>query len=138
MTIKITRRHAALSLSALGLPTVTLGQNAQPSSGELLTVELTGMALPVVQGELLINYLFCVIKIQMADGASTFYLREHSHVLRDAIVKFASKMPIPAGANRNSFDRVAVTRVVLRAVQTIRPTARVVLVTVLDPAFMRN
>jgi hypothetical protein len=122
----------------LALPTAVLAQEGEPKTGDPLTVELSGIALPVVRNNVLVNYVFGVINIQMGDGASTFFLRENSYLLRDAIVRIVSRAPIPAGPTAKSFDRVAVTRVVLQAIQTIRPNARVARVTVLDAAFMRN
>lgn len=138
MVQPITRRNLALSLAALAVPGVGFAQVPGLNSSDPLTVELVGIALPVVRGNVLVNYLFGVIKIQVSDAASTFFLREQSYLLRDAIIRTASRMPIPAGATPGSFDRVAVTRVVIAAIQAIRPNTRVVRVTVLDAAFMRN
>jgi hypothetical protein len=127
-------------LTTLALSVVPIAAVAQPTSGtgDPLTVELTGIALPMVRGTALVNYVFGVIQIQLGDGASTFYFRENSFLLRDAIVRIASRNPIPEGPTRGTFDRVAVTRVVLQAIQAVRPNTRVVRVTVQDAALMRN
>jgi hypothetical protein len=138
MRLNFTRRSAILTLGTVCLPAATMAQVPLPKSSDPLTVELSGVALPVVRGGVLVNYLFGVIKIQLIDASSTFFLRENSYLLRDAIIRIASRSPIPAGPNANSFDRVAVTRVVLQAIQATRPAARVVRVTVEDAAFMRN
>lgn len=138
MTYATTRRTAALALFAFAAPKRAIAQAAEANSGDPLTVEVSAVVLPVVRGTALVNYLFGVIQIQMADAASTFFLREQSYLLRDAIIRIASRAPIPAGSTPKSFDRVAVTRVVLQAIQSVRPSARVVRVTVLGAAFMRN
>jgi hypothetical protein len=132
------RRTIFLALGTLALPVAASAQDKGAKTGDPLTVELSGVALPVVRNGALVNYLFGVINIQMGDAGSTFFLRENSYLLRDAIVRIASRAPIPVGPTPGSFDRVAVTRVVLQAIQAVRPNARVVRVTVLEAAFMRN
>jgi hypothetical protein len=138
MSHHLTRRSALIVFSAISIPFAASAQTSGPQTGDPLTVELSGIALPVVRNGTLVNYLFGVINIQLGDAGSTFFLRENSYLLRDSIVRIASRVPIPAGATQGSFDRVAVTRVVLQAIQAVRPSARVVRVTVLDAAFMRN
>jgi hypothetical protein len=133
-----TRRAFVLTIATLTAPSFVLAQGTTPETGDPLTVELSGIALPVVSNNVFVNYLFGTIKIQMGDAGSTFFLRENSFLLRDAIIKIASRAPIPMGPTRGSFDRVAVTRIVLQAIQAVRPSARVVRVTVESAAFMRN
>jgi hypothetical protein len=138
MIAKDTRRTTIIVLAALFVPTLADAQVPALKSSNPLSVELSGVALPVTRNGVLVNYLFGVINIQMGDSASTFFLRENSYLLRDAIVRIASRSPIPTGPTPGSFDRVAVTGVVVRAVQAVRPNARVVRVTVEDAALMRN
>jgi hypothetical protein len=132
----ISRRAAVATLAAIALPIKAGAQDKD--AGDPLTVELTGIAMPVTSGGVLINYLFCVIQIQVGEASSAFFFREQSYLLRDAIVRLASRSPIPAGTTPRSFDRVAVTRIVMQAVSTIRPATRLTRVTVIEPAFMRN
>lgn len=138
MTLKHNRRTTLTAFSLLLVPSVTAAQVPVLKSSNPLSVELGGVALPVTRNGVLVNYVFGVINIQMGDGASTFFLRENSYLLRDAIVRIVSRSPIPVGSTPRSFDRAAVTAVVVRAVQAIRPNARVVRVTVEDAALMRN
>jgi hypothetical protein len=140
MTYSFNRRNALIALSAclIGFPAVSSAQEEGKETGDPLTVELPSMALPIVKDGQLTNYLFCVIQIQVSDASSAFFFREQSYLLRDAIIRIASRMPVPAGATPRSFDRVAVTRIVMQAVSGVRPSTRLVRVTALDPAFMRN
>lgn len=138
MTLKHNRRTTLTAFALLLVPSVIGAQVPVLKSSNPLSVELGGVALPVTCNGVLVNYVFGVINIQMGDGASTFFLRENSYLLRDAIIRIVSRSPIPVGPTPRSFDRVAVTAVVVRAVQAIRPNARVVRVTVEDAALMRN
>ncbi len=132
------RRTVLLSFCAIALPHHAHSQEGVKDSGDPLSVEITSVALPVTSNGVLTNYLFCVIQLRVADASSAFFFREQSYLLRDAIVRIASRMPVPAGTEPKSFDRVAVTRIVMQAVSAIRPSARLTRVTVLEPAFMRN
>jgi hypothetical protein len=143
MTHSLSRRATILGLAGLGLAGFSVPIRASGAEGEAtnvdpLTFELTGVALPVVNNRALVSYLFCAVLIQVRDTASTFYFRENQFLLRDAIVRIGSRSPIPVGPTPGSFDRVAITRVVLRAVAAVRPSAQVVRVTVTDADFMRN
>jgi hypothetical protein len=138
MTIAPNRRTAILAALRLALPVGALAQETAPQNSDPLTTELTNIVLPVVRSGAPVTFLFCAIIIQVRDAASTFYFRENHFLLRDAITRIASRSPIPAGITPGSFDRVAVTRVVLRAIAAIRPAAQVVRVTVTNADFMRN
>jgi hypothetical protein len=138
MAHEILRRSLLMTLAAFSLPARALAQEVGEETGDPLTVELSGLALPVTTNGIMTNYLFGTIQIQVSDASSAFFFRERSYLLRDAIIRIASRAPIPAGPTPRSFDRVAVTRIVMQAVSAIRPTTRLTRVTVLDPAFMRN
>jgi hypothetical protein len=138
MAHRFARRNLLLTLAALCLPARSFAQEVGEETGDPLTVELAGLALPVATNGVMTNYLFGTIQIQVSDASSAFFFRERSYLLRDAIIKIASRAPIPAGPTPRSFDRVAVTRIVMQAVSAIRPITRLTRVTVLDPAFMRN
>jgi hypothetical protein len=138
MTFDLNRRTALLAFTYAALPAAALAQESDPKSPDPLTTVLTGVVLPVVRPSAPATFLFCALIIQVRDSASSFYFRENHFLLRDAIVRIASRSPIPAGAEPRSFDRVAITRVVLRAIQAVRPSAQVVRITVTDADFMRN
>jgi hypothetical protein len=138
MTESLSRRATILGLAGLSVPIAANGAEGEATNVDPLTFELTGVALPVVNNRALVSYLFCAVLIQVRDTASTFYFRENQFLLRDAIVRIGSRSPIPVGPTPRSFDRVAITRVVLRAVAAVRPSAQIVRVTVTDADFMRN
>lgn len=138
MRIRTTRRLALGGLASLLISSVSHAQDGKGKAGTPLTVDLPTVAMPLTRNGVLVNYLFGTIQIQVGDAASTFFLRENSFLLRDAIVRVASRTPVPEGLSPRSFDRVAVTRIVMQALHTIRPSTRLVRVTVLNPVFMRN
>jgi hypothetical protein len=138
MTKHLSRRSALIVVSSALLPALANAQVNTPRNSDPLTAEITGVVLPVARDGVLVSFLFCAIVIQVRDAASTLFFRENHFLLRDAIVRIASRSPIPAGPTPESFDRVAITRVVLRAIQAIRPNAQVVRITAADAAFMRN
>jgi hypothetical protein len=138
MTDSFSRRATILGLAGFSVPFGANGEEADKTNVDPLTFELTGVTLPVVNNTALVSYLFCAVVIQVRDTATTFYFRENQYLLRDAIVRIGSRSPIPLGPTPRSFDRVAVTRVVLRAVAAIRPSAQVARVTVTNADFMRN
>jgi hypothetical protein len=132
------RRLALGLLASATMPSQALAQEGDAKNADPLTTELTGVVLPVARNGALVSFLFCAIIIQVRDAPSTLYFRENHFLLRDAIVRIASRSPIPAGPTPGSFDRVAVTSVVLRAIAALRPSAQVVRVTTANAAFMRN
>lgn len=138
MTAQFTRRAAVLAVAGLCVAVSADAQTIAPKNSDPLTTELPGIVLPVARNGALVSFLFCAIIIQVRDAQSTVFFREHHFLLRDAITRIASRAPIPAGAEYGSFDRVAITRVVLRAIAAIRPSAQVVRITAADAAFMRN
>jgi hypothetical protein len=142
MTQFLSRRTALIFASAFAvpsaLPILALAKEDGSKAVDPLSSELTNVVLPVVRAGAPVTFLFCAIKIQVSDSGSTFFFRENHFLLRDAITRIASRSPIPAGPTPNSFDRVAITRVVLRAIQAVRPSAQVVRITVTSSDFMRN
>jgi len=138
MMMDPTRRNALIMLAVLTIPSTLEAAGSKSSTGDPLTVELSSIALPVVRNGMSIDYVFGTIKIELGDAPSTLFLRERSYLLRDAIVRLGARAPIPAGSTPQSFDRVAVTRLVLQAIKAVRPEARVKRVTVEDAAFVRS
>jgi hypothetical protein len=140
MTKNLTRRLTLISLASVVISSGVQAAKKEEKSeaGDPLSVELNTMAFPVANNGALVNYVFGVLRIQFSDSGAAFALREQPYLLRDSIVRIASRQPVPQGAGPKTFDRVAVTRIVLQAVQAVRPGARVVRVTLEDAVFMRN
>ena len=138
MNFNTTRRGALISLTICALPIGADAKDDDTKSGTPLVIELSKIALPLVRNGVLINYLFGVLQIQVSDAASTFYLRAQHYLLRDAIIRIASRSPVPAGSAPRSFDRVAVTRIVMQAVQAVRPSTRVINVRLEEATFLRG
>lgn len=45
------------------------------------------LAVPVVRDEVLVNYLFVSVRIEIAQGVDLWRTREQAHFLRDALVR---------------------------------------------------
>jgi hypothetical protein len=142
MMFELSRRSYLIALAAFVAPSALYAAKPAGKSaaktGDPLTVELSTIPLPIIRQGVLSNYVLGTIKIELSDTPSTLLLREQSYLLRDAIVRIGSRSPIPAGPTPDSFDRVAVTRLVLEAIKAVRPEARVKRVTVEGAAFMRK
>jgi flagellar basal body-associated protein FliL len=143
MSTPISRRlllQSAFAASAFGSThaRAASGEDKKaPDTMDLARLELSTIALPIVQDGRLTNYVFGAIQIQVSDIRSADALRAQSFLLRDAIVRIGSRQPVAALPKPDNFDRVDVTRIVLKAVQSVRPGTKVTKVTFLNAALMR-
>ncbi|MEN9855223.1 MAG: hypothetical protein RL186_221 [Pseudomonadota bacterium] len=104
---------------------------------DLTRLELPSIALPISRDGRLVNYVFGSIQIQVAETRSADFLRTQSFLLRDAIVRVGANLPVQARPKPENFDRVGVTRIVLQAVERVKPGTRILKVTFIDAALMR-
>lgn len=138
MISAISRRKLSIALATSCIAAPVFAQSKKGPSTDPLTVEVSGIVVPVANGQALVSYLFCIVSIQVGDAGSALYLRENQFVLKDALVRIGSRAPIPAGAAPQTYNRGALTQLVLRAVAAIRPNTRVVRVDILQAEFMRR
>jgi hypothetical protein len=131
------RQFCTTALTALAA-TPVLAQDGKGKTSDPLSVELTGVVLPLANGNALVSYLFCVILIQMRDASSAFFFRENHFLLRDALVRIGARSPVPVGSRPQTYDRNAVIALVRRAVVAIRPSTQIESINVLQAEFMRR
>jgi len=60
------------------------GEEEQLSSRSM---DVPYLAVPVVRDEVLVNYLFVSVRIEIAQGVDLWRTREQAHFLRDALVR---------------------------------------------------
>jgi hypothetical protein len=132
---------ALASFVALGgmLPTVTLAEEKKEGAmSNPLTVEIPGVVVPVANGRRLANYVFMTIVVTAADDRSANIIRANMMLVKDAIVRDASKNPIPLRQPANYFDKADFCRKILPVVGGALIGVKVTRIDVLDAQFMRR
>ncbi|MCL4713936.1 MAG: hypothetical protein KJZ75_03430 [Hyphomonadaceae bacterium] len=51
------------------------------------SMDVPYLAVPVVRNEMLVNYLFVSVRVEIAQGVDLWRTREQAHFLRDALVR---------------------------------------------------
>jgi hypothetical protein len=120
------RRSLCLALAsgltaALAGHSQVLGAEKEKQPVSSLSVEIPGLVMPVARNGNLINYLFVIVRVEVGDSGSADFLRQKHFLVRDAVVKVASKSPLREGAQRGTYDMASLRRVVDIAIKALRP-----------------
>jgi hypothetical protein len=92
------------------------GETEEGAGASARSMDAPYLAVPVVRGGRLVNYLFVSIRIEIASGVDLWQTREKAHYLRDALVR-ASHANDLADPNDNNLLNEA------RAVEVYRAAA---------------
>jgi hypothetical protein len=90
------------------------------------TVPLSPVALPIVEGGHVVNYVFVNVRILLSPAADAFALRDKEPFFRDALVRAAYRTPFQAGANLNRIDEARLKSVLLHEAAAIAGPGKVV------------
>lgn len=107
------------------------GANAQEGGQKPVGqyVDLAPLALPVVEGGRLRNYVFVNVRLLLAPRVDPIRLRDKEPYFRDALVRAAHRRPFTVPSNWNVIDVDAMKRVMLDQAQTIAGRGTVIGVT---------
>jgi hypothetical protein len=90
------------------------------------TVPLSPVALPIVAGGRVVNYVFVNVRILLSPSADAFALRDKEPFFRDALVRAAYRTPFQAGTNPNRIDEPRLKATLLREAAAIAGPGKIV------------
>ncbi|KAF0186427.1 MAG: hypothetical protein FD163_1095 [Hyphomonadaceae bacterium] len=102
-----------------------------------LSVEITGIVVPVARNRRLVNYAFMSIMVYTADDRSANLVRANMFLVKDAIVRATSRAPIVEDRSAAGFDVMAFARQLYPVVQSSIVGARITRIEIRDPEMMR-
>jgi hypothetical protein len=82
-------------------------------------VDLSPVALPIVVGGQLVNYVFAYVRINLTTGANSVKLREKEPFFRDALVRAAHRTPFTKPNDYNTVDEARLAAVLQREAAAI-------------------
>ncbi len=128
------------AIAAFGsmLPSLTFAEEKEGVMSNPLTVEIPGVVVPIANGRRLANYVFMTIVVTSADDRGANVLRSNMMLVKDAIVREASKNPVPLRSPSNYFDKADFCRKFLPVVGGALIGVKVTRIDVLDAQFMKR
>jgi hypothetical protein len=102
-----------------------------------LSVEITGIVVPVTRNRRLVNYAFMSVMIYTSDDRSANLVRTNMFLVKDAIGRATSRAPIVEDRSAARFDVMGFARQIYPVVQSAIPGIRVTRVEVKSPEMMR-
>ncbi len=108
------RRHL-LSATILGLAAATAARASSESEGpqENTTVNLTGVALPVIVDNRIRNYVFVGLKLHIAAGKAVEEVRAKEAYYRDALVRTAHRTSLAVADDWNRLSEAGISGAVM-------------------------
>lgn len=107
---------------ASGPPKKKEGEAAAPDP----TVKLQPIAVPIIVGGKLLNYVFVNMTLKMAAAVPVTVMDGQEPLLRDAVVKAAHRTPFTASDTYSEVDAVKLKAVVMREAATLVGKGKVV------------
>lgn len=124
----------AVSLAALAGPAAAGDKGDKPETVVGQYVDLQPVALPVVIGGRLVNYVYAYVRVNLAAGADVIWLRTKEPFFRDALVREAHRTPFVVPSDWERIDERKLTTVMLRDAQAIAGDGAVISVVVTSQA----
>jgi hypothetical protein len=102
-------------------PLLILGQAAHASEGKKAAktdvgqyVELQPLAMPIVVGGELVNYVFVYVRLNLTSGANVMRLRTMEPFFRDALVRAGHRTPFVIPSDYQKVDEARLTAAMMR------------------------
>ena len=108
---------SAAILIALSAPAAVLAGDKPPAPNP--TVLMSPVALPVVAGGQLVNYVFVTIRLGLSPSADAVKLRAMEPYFRDALVRAGHRTPFTRADNYTVLDDARLKAVLLREANAI-------------------
>jgi hypothetical protein len=93
---------AVIAFFALTGSALAAGDPQNPPDDHAVT--LSPVALPIVAGGLVVNYVFVTAKVMLSPRADEFALRDKEPFFRDALVRDAYRTPFVVATDYNRID----------------------------------
>jgi hypothetical protein len=122
----------ALPLLTLSGPCAAAEDKKPQAVGQY--VDLQPVAVPIVAGGLLVNYVFVYVRINLSGGADVGRLRAKEPFFRDALVRASHRTPFVIPGDWQRVDEARLTSVLLRDAQAIAGPGAVTSVVVTSQA----
>jgi hypothetical protein len=107
-------------------PLLILTQGAHASEGKKAPktdvgqyVELQPLAMPIVVGGELVNYVFVYVRLNLASSANAMRLRGLEPYFRDALVRAGHRTPFVVPTNYQKVDEARLTAAMMREATAI-------------------
>jgi hypothetical protein len=94
-------------------------------------VDLAPVALPVVAGRKLVNYVFVYLRINLTPGANLAQWRDREPYFRDALVKIAHRTPFGLPSDYSKLDEPRLKAALFQAASEITGPGQVASIEIL-------
>ena len=101
-------------------------------------VDLSPVALPIVVGGQLVNYVFVYVRINLSSSANTAKLREKEPFFRDALVRAGHRTPFTLAGDLGAVDVPKLTAALTRDASAIAGAGQIRSVVVTSQAPRRR
>lgn len=121
MVTHMHRRHL-LSATLLGLGAATAARASSESAApknEEVTVNVTGMALPVIVDGRIRNYVFVALKLHIAPGKAADEVRAKEAYYRDALVRTAHRTSLAVEGDWNRLSEAGISGAVMAIARVV-------------------
>lgn len=112
---------AALVLALPGASFASSDEKKKAEDGQY--VPISPIAVPVMSGGKIANYIFVTVRVTLKPTANTMALREKEPYFRDALVRAAHRTPFTLASDFTKVDEAKLKAAVLRDAQAIGGTA---------------
>lgn len=115
---------AALALTASAAQASGAPKKEGAAAPSSQYVDITPVALPIVDGGRLMNYVFVQVRVNLAPSADAQKMREKEPFLRDALVRVSHRTPFTGKTDYMHIDEPALKAAVAREVGPLLGGAR--------------
>ncbi len=136
-------RNALIAVLALGLATPAFAseKKAEGEGGPVgQYVDLTPLALPVIAGGVVKNYIYLRVRVNLAQGVDSTKARDKEPYLRDALIQAGYRTPFTRTDSYLKLDEAKLSAALARDARVILGAKSVasVVVTSQDPQRISN
>jgi len=117
---------AALPLLFVAGPVLA---SEEPKKADTQYVDLSPVALPIVVGGRLVNYVFCSLRVNLTPSADAAAIRTKEPRFRDAIVRAGHRTPFTLATDYTKVDEARLKAVLLREAIAIAGAKNILSVT---------
>lgn len=108
-------RRTLIAAAPALFATAALASEAKGEKGDVgQYVDLQPVALPIVSGGVLVNYVFVSVRINLTSGANAARLREKEPFFRDALVRAGHRTPFTVPSDLSVVDVPRLTATLAR------------------------
>ena len=106
--------------------------DTKPKDENVPNVAISPVAIPVIAGGKVVNYVFVSVRIDLTNSANSIKLREREPYFRDALVRAAHRTPFTLATDYTKIDEAKLKAALLRDATAIAGPNAVKGVTILS------